>query len=83
MLVKEKNNRKFLIKNTYTKKEVSIVGLDPGTRNIPLFYNELTKSIIDKTLNLKPLIDDKSFISTDCPLTKKVRSIITKSSEYL
>lgn len=51
VLKKEKNEREFVIDNFYKQKEKSYVKLNKGIESIPLFYNNIVKSIIEKTLN--------------------------------
>jgi len=51
VLQKTNNEKKFLIENGYIRLEDSYEKLDVGARNIPLFYNSVTKSIINKTIN--------------------------------
>lgn len=53
VLKKTENKEKFVVDNYYKIREESLVSLDKGISNIPLFYNETVKNIIDKTLNDK------------------------------
>ena len=51
VLKKVENKNEFLVDNFYKISERSIVSLDKGISNIPLFYNKIVKSILNKTLN--------------------------------
>ena len=52
LLQKKENEESFIIENNYILKDVEIVKIDKSIDYIPLYYSNVVKSIIDKTLNL-------------------------------
>lgn len=81
-LQKTENRRSFLVSNNYKKKEESFVSLDKETEFIPLFYNNIVKSIVDKTLKLN---NRKMEIQTSSDLHKYTKKSILsnqKSEEF-
>ncbi len=52
LLQKKENNDNFIIENNYFLKNVEFAKLDKNINFIPLYYSNLVKSIINKTINL-------------------------------
>ncbi len=50
VLQKSSNKKEFFIENNFLIKSVDSVKIDAGVRNIPLLFNKIVKSIINKTL---------------------------------
>lgn len=51
LLQKTENKKGFIVDNNYKVKKIEKANLDNGQRYIPLYYSNIVKSIIDKTLN--------------------------------
>jgi len=51
LLKKTPNKKDFIVDNNYKIKRIERASLDKGQRYIPLYYSDIVKSIIDKTLN--------------------------------
>lgn len=51
LLQKSPNKRTFTVDNNYKLKRIEKAKVDAGTRYIPLYYSNIVKSIIDKTIN--------------------------------
>lgn len=51
LLKKTPNKKDFVVDNNYKLKKVEKASVDIGARYIPLYYSNIVKSIIDKTLN--------------------------------
>lgn len=50
VLQKKENKKPFIIQNNFIKEEESLASLNKGVYSIPLFYNNIVKSILDKTI---------------------------------
>jgi adenine-specific DNA-methyltransferase len=50
-----KNEKKFFVENTYKMKDVVESSLDANASFIPLYYSDIVKSILDKTINVDNL----------------------------
>jgi len=55
LLQKSPNKKEFIVDNNYKLKRVEKATLDKNTKYIPLYYSNIVKSIIDKTLNANNL----------------------------
>lgn len=73
VLQKVENSKPFVIENGYRKCEISTVKLDKGMSSIPLFYNEIVKSILNKTIyddhprmNIETTSDLHKYTKKDC-----------------
>ncbi len=51
LIKKQDNKQKFTVSNNYIIKDEQIVKLDKNVKYIPLYYSEIVRSIINKTLN--------------------------------
>lgn len=51
LLQKTPNKKEFVVDNNYKIKRVEKASVDVGARYIPLYYSNIVKSIINKTLN--------------------------------
>lgn len=80
VLKKSENTDAFTIDNNYQRKEVSTVYLNKGIRSIPLFYNEMVRDILDKTIYSN---NDKISVETSSDLHKytKKRLLSTQQDE--
>jgi methylase of polypeptide subunit release factors len=52
LLQKTPNKKEFVVDNNYKIKRVEKASVDIGARYIPLYYSNIVKSIINKTLNV-------------------------------
>lgn len=50
VLKKEKNNKSFVVENFYLKNSVDSATLDTNIESIPLFYNDMVRGILNKTI---------------------------------
>jgi len=55
LIKKDKNKKQFTISNNYIIKDIQKAKLDIGVKYIPLYYSEIVRKIINKTLNNKKL----------------------------
>ncbi|GMO60894.1 MAG: hypothetical protein Ta2D_06630 [Rickettsiales bacterium] len=83
LLQKTTNKTSFTIKNTYKINDMQTAKLDIGIDFIPLYYNELVRSIINKTINNVSLpkyqIETNSFLHH---YTKKANIKEVKDNEF-
>jgi predicted RNA methylase len=83
LLQKIPNNKVFKIENFYIKNDIQIAKLDKNVNFIPLYYSEIVRNIINKTLNNKSLpkykIETNSFLHR---YTKKNNINDRKNNEF-
>jgi adenine-specific DNA-methyltransferase len=73
VIKKSSNKYPFLINNGYVKNTNDIVYLDKNIRHIPLYYNEIVKSILNKTIYNNNF--DKIKIQTTSDLHKYTKKL--------
>lgn len=82
ILKKEENTKDFTVENFYKKNDITITSLKKGVDFIPLYYSNLVKSILEKTIyrnNEKFKIKTSSYLHK---YTKKNLFSITESDEF-
>ncbi|MDR2708538.1 MAG: methyltransferase [Elusimicrobiota bacterium] len=83
LLQKVENKKSFTIRNTYVKNDTQIAKLDKNINFIPLYYSNIVRSIMNKTVNDKSLpkykIETNSFLHR---FTKKQNISAERSKEF-
>ncbi len=85
LIKKDENKKPFTVSNNYIIKDIQKVKLDKNVKYIPLYYSEIVRSIINKTLNDESL--PKYNVQTSSNLhhyTKKelMRNVKDKEFKY-
>lgn len=82
LLKKTNNEKSFIVNNNYKLRKIEVASLNKNSNFIPLYYSNLVKSIIDKTINSN-LPKYKIQTSSDLhKYTKKKFISIIKNNKY-